>query len=265
VNPFYIGKVRYSGEQRDGTHQPLIDRALWDRVQQIRAQRAPLKAGGGRATFHAPDGLLLEIGYCGRCGARLHWNKGDKKDGRYWCSRRRKFGHSACDAPLIPAPKIEGLVFEVLRSLSLPRTLRDAVLQLVQDRITHATPETASTDALKAQLARVQDMYQIGDLDRAEYVRRRERLQRQLDQATPRPPRLLDIERATQLLSDMPRLLDAASLAQRRALLRQVVRTVWLEKVAVTAIAPAANFLLLVETLTESGGSGGINGDLDWS
>jgi site-specific DNA recombinase len=83
TNPFYIGKVRYLGEERDGAHQALIDRALWERVQMIRAQRAPHQAGGGQATFHPPDGLLLEIAHCGQCGARLHWNKGDKKEGRY--------------------------------------------------------------------------------------------------------------------------------------------------------------------------------------
>jgi hypothetical protein len=51
----------------------------------------------------------------------------------------------------------------------------------------------------------------------------------------------------------MPSLLDSATPAQRRALLRQVLDTVWIEKFAVTAIKPAANFLLLIET--------GINGD----
>jgi hypothetical protein len=98
---------------------------------------------------------------------------------------------------------------------------------------------------------RLKDMYQMGDLDRADYVRRRERLQRQLDQATPQPTRQLDIERAVRLLGDMSSLLDSAGPAQRRPLLHQVVTTIWIEKFAVTAIKPAANFLLLVETITE--------------
>jgi hypothetical protein len=50
MNPFYIGKVRYNGEERDGAHEPLIERALWDRVQEIRATRAPAVAAGRGCT-----------------------------------------------------------------------------------------------------------------------------------------------------------------------------------------------------------------------
>jgi len=118
---------------------------------------------------------------------------------------------------------------------------------VVQDRLKRATPETADTAALTAQLERLKDLYQMGDLDRNDYVRRRERLQRQLSQAMPPPIRTLDVERATQLLGDLPTLLDAATPTQRRALLRQVLTSVWIEKFAVTAIKPSANFLLLKE------------------
>jgi len=168
-------------------------------------------------------------------------------------------GARQAHAPLIPASPIEELVFDVLRSLTIPTTLRDGVLQVVQDRLKRATPETADTAALTAQLERLKDLYQMGDLDRNDYVRRRERLQRQLSQAMPPPIRTLDVERATQLLGDLPTLLDAATPTQRRALLRQVLTSVWIEKFAVTAIKPSANFLLLIGTIA------GINGDLDWN
>jgi hypothetical protein len=37
----------------------------------------------------------------------------------------------------------------------------------------------------------------------------------------------------------------------RRALIRQVLTTIWIEKAAVTAIQPAANFLLLIVGIVE--------------
>ena len=52
---------------------------------------------------------------------------------------------------------------------------------------------------------------------------------------------------ATDLYSVMDALLDCATPAQRRAIMRQVIETVWIEKVAVTAIRPAATYALLVE------------------
>jgi site-specific DNA recombinase len=47
TNPFYVGRVRYNGEERDGKHEALIDRALWDEVQALRTERAHNKSGGG--------------------------------------------------------------------------------------------------------------------------------------------------------------------------------------------------------------------------
>jgi site-specific DNA recombinase len=256
TNPFYIGMVTYKGEQTRGAHELLIDRGLWDRVQEIRAARAPHK-GGGRARFHDPDGLLLEVAYCGKCGARLHWNKGDKADGRYWCSRRRNYGVTACDAPLIPASPIERQVLDVLRTLTIPPVLRDAVIQVVADRLTRsATPQTIDITDLEAQLSRLKDLYQLGHLERHEYLQKRAKLERKLAQAAPLPTRSIDIEPAMNFLGDLPMLLDAAVNAQRRALIRQLVQKIWIEKNAVTAIKPAANFLLLVQALA------GINGDL---
>jgi site-specific DNA recombinase len=70
TNKFYLGVVTYLGKELQGAHEAAIDRAIWDRVQEIRAARA--RAPGGRRTFRPPDGLLLEIAYCGKCGARLH-------------------------------------------------------------------------------------------------------------------------------------------------------------------------------------------------
>jgi hypothetical protein len=202
----------------------------------------------------------LEIAYCGKCGARLHWNKGDKAHGYYWCSRRRQFGKEACDMPLIDSTRIEPLILDILRKLTIPATLRDAVLAFAQQRLAEpAGPQEATIVALKDQLERLKDLYELGDIPKADYLRKREQLQRRLAQATPPPARSLVIERATALLGDLPALLVAASREQQRALIRLVLPRIWIEKFAVTAIKPAANFLLLVEAI-----AAGFNGDLGW-
>jgi hypothetical protein len=163
--------------------------------------------------------------------------------------------------PLIDAQRIEPIVLDMLRRLTIPATLRDAVIAFARQRLEEpATTQEATIAALRAQLERIRDTYQLGDLSREEYLRRREQLQRRLAQATPPPSRVLDIERATNMLSDPPALIDAATREQQRAFIRLVVTKIWIEKLAVTAIQPAANFLLLVEAI-----AGGFNGDLDWA
>jgi len=93
----------------------------------------------------------------------------------------------------------------------------------------------------------LKDMYQMGHIERSEYLQKRGQLERQIAHL-PAPSMLtFNIERAVTLLGDMSALLESASLAQRRAIIRQVLEMIWLQKFAVTAIKPAANFALLVE------------------
>jgi site-specific DNA recombinase len=249
-NPFYIGIVTYHGEEKKGSHQPLIDRDLWEQVQAIRARRAKQP---GKAIVRGPGGLLTELAFCGRCGARLWWCQG-----RYMCGGRRRFGVDACDAPMLTARAIEPLVLDVIRNCSLIAPLRDAVIQVVKDRL--ARPTTGGdvdASALRAQLTRLKELFEWGDLGKAEYLWKREQIQKQIAQIQTHTPCLLDVERAIELLGNMAELIDAGSDAQLRALLQTVFLTIWLEKGAVVAIRPAPAFALLMEVVSVSGDLGG--------
>jgi hypothetical protein len=254
TNKFYLGIVTYHGEERPGNHEPLIDRALWESVQSIRQRRTHMRpaskrraaglSGGGRLGEPDSIGILSAMARCAHCGAVLYWHNGED----YWCSQRRKFGKSACDAPMILASRIDPLVLDVLRALTIPATVRDAVLAEVRRRLDHAVgPDGNQRSALEAQLERLKDLYQFGDLERGAYLQKRRLIERQLARLPNPSAQLLNTEHAIGLLSNMDALLDSATPAQHRALIRQVIETVWIEKVAVTAIKPAATYALLVE------------------
>jgi len=63
--------------------------------------------------------------------------------------------------------------------------------------------------------------------------------------------RQFNTEKAITLLRDITSLLTVATPVQQRALIRQVLKSVWIEKVAVTAIKPTATFALLVELVAQ--------------
>ena len=72
----------------------------------------------------------------------------------------------------------------VLRALSVPPTLRDAVIATVQRRVARpASAEGRDITKLETQLARLKDMYQMGDIEKPEYLKRREALQHILPRA----------------------------------------------------------------------------------
>lgn len=105
VNSAYAGFV---GGRRDkelaikGTHEAIVDVALFERVQAIRSLRTrtlnPGRPGGGYA--------LAKLAICERCGRPLHGTKGGRSNTRrYYCSGRKQ--GTDCDQPIADADTLE--------------------------------------------------------------------------------------------------------------------------------------------------------------
>lgn len=90
-NPFYYGDFYWNDKLHHGTHTPLIDKDLWDKVQELLNQskvKDEPKPKYGAMPF-AFKGLLV----CGECGRTVTAEKHTKKSGKefiyYHCT---KFG-----------------------------------------------------------------------------------------------------------------------------------------------------------------------------
>ena len=53
-NPLYIGLVRHAGELHDGQHEAIVDRALFDQVQDALTQSGPGEAAQDRSAEARP-------------------------------------------------------------------------------------------------------------------------------------------------------------------------------------------------------------------
>jgi len=90
---------------------------------------------------------------------------------------------------MIMADKIESLVLDVLRSCSLIATLRDAVIGVVRERLERPTTGShADAAALRARLVRIKQLFEWGEMEKAEYLRKREQVQQQLARLQPHAP-----------------------------------------------------------------------------
>ncbi len=255
-NTAYIGLCSCSGVAYPGRHPPLIARDLWDRCQAIQERRST--NAGGKVPLRT-GGLLSEIAYCGRCGARLHWHtSGHQTTGYYRCGRRAGWGSAMCDAPMIRAAMIEEQAIDLVRHLSITDEQRERVLDVVQQRIDRLVAGVATPDRarLQRQLERLRVAYLAGDedLDDAVYFRERDRLNKLLA-AQPEPPQYhMDIATALDRLATFGGVLDGATPLQRRTIVQELFRTVWLEKPGITAIAPSRPFADLIEAMMVCGG-----------
>lgn len=107
----------------EGTHEPIIDRELWDRVQLMVAQRAkPFSAG--------TIGLFARKARCANCGYVM---RSSQNRGKHYlkCSNRH-VSKDACIGSFISVDKLEQLVLSELRRLSAEYLDKDELARNIE-------------------------------------------------------------------------------------------------------------------------------------
>jgi hypothetical protein len=163
-----------------------------------------------------------------------------------------------CDAPMIRASHIEAQALDLVRYPSITDDQRERVLAAVQRRIDAAVARVATPDRARItrQLERLRAAYLAGDEDLSDavYFRERDRLMKLLS-AQPEPLHLsFDVVAAVERLATFGTVMDTATPLQRRTIMQELFRFVWLEKPGITAIAPSRPFADLIEAMMVCGG-----------
>ena len=128
-NPYYKGQVRYKGVCYDGVHEPLVDPATWQQVQDLLAARSQ---GGThqRTNLHYLRGSV----YCGSCGSRLMLTTAKNRWGTVYpyviCSGRTR-KTTICQRQAMPVDLIEELIEDEYRTIALSPDLRDHIEELI--------------------------------------------------------------------------------------------------------------------------------------
>ena len=109
-NPVYIGEIAHKGIRHAGLHRPILERCLWEAVQDQLREQAPVSGTRGAKVSRSP--LLGKI--FDHAGSRLtpsHAVKNGRRY-RYYVSRGLVTGSSRenPDGWRLPAPQIERLV-----------------------------------------------------------------------------------------------------------------------------------------------------------
>lgn len=124
----------------EGTHEAIIDRPLWDRVQALLAQRAKPFAGG-------TIGLFSRKARCACCGAAL---RSSKSHGRHYLQCATRYvSKEACPGVFLPVALLERAVLGELRRLLAEFLDRALLRQALADQ---PRPRSAA-ERLKEELA----------------------------------------------------------------------------------------------------------------
>jgi site-specific DNA recombinase len=254
----YVSGLRDKSRAIKGLHEPIVTDELFDRVQEVRGWRTRVVKPGPPSDEY----LLRKLLRCERCGARMHGTRGSKTAvRRYMCSTRR-YGHS-CGERIVKAEALEGQLIDWIRAFQPDGQLHDLLLQTVQAQTAEHTAQPAERrNELLDQLQRLQDLYVLGDLTKAQYIMRRQALEEELQRQG--PPAKPAVDRAKALLDEFPRFWEIETQpAERRKLLLSLFEQVWAQNGQIVAVQPHDDFLPYFQAIQHGAAPGGAEGGSD--
>ncbi|MDL2287858.1 recombinase family protein [Oscillospiraceae bacterium OttesenSCG-928-F05] len=154
------GVIAYNGKEYVGRHTPIIDRDTYERAMAMQRERSSKK-------FHAASRYLLTgLVYCGKCGAKMRYQKWGKRGEKLVCySQEKNKPHLVrdpnCTQPKLWADEVEDTVLTALFALSLDpgeageMTGEVTVLEMLWER----------SGALEKKLKRLYNLYAGSDDD----------------------------------------------------------------------------------------------------
>ena len=162
--------------------------------------RAPRLQGEGQAAEPAIKRVPAEQAPALRAlrstNARQSWMAAVR---RYLCSGRRH-GHG-CEQPITKAEPLESQLADWLRAFQPDEHLRAIVLDTITRQANQEGTGPDRRAELAEQLRRLQDLFVLGDLTKAQYVMRRQAVQDELERlAPPADPQLLRSRAGTRRL-----------------------------------------------------------------
>jgi site-specific DNA recombinase len=232
-NPFYYGVIRVKGKLLPGSHEPLISKATFDRVQRILSGR---RAQSERPSKHSfPFSSLIA---CSLCGHHFTAYTVRKTSGRSYTYYRCSMGSKGCAQPHVTEREIIEVITPALKQVTLTSAERDRCIEVIHEINLEETEAVVSDldqlrrehAALVRKSSHILDMYIAGELTREEKLAKTAEVQEQtkaLDiQITGATQNQHDwIELAEQFfesLSDAENIFDASNAIEKRALLRSL-------------------------------------------
>jgi len=182
TNPFYYGHFRYSGEMYEGRHTPIVEKRLFDKVQEVVKLRGRIQKAKKEPT------ALCRLMKCGECGCSITAEAITKrqKNGNvhryvyYRCTKKR----GPCSQSYVREEVLNVQLSNLLSGFVLPQEWsKEMLLMADKDGQEAQSVAVASVRELRANLAdidtriaRLTDVYVEQDIDRDAYLVRKRAL-----------------------------------------------------------------------------------------
>lgn len=169
----YLGYSFYGGKWYKGTHEPIVEKELFDRVAELKEQKHTEYLEHNRRDGMATSYLGGFI-YCANCGAKYVKDshqcqkKGvPYKKHVYKCHSRAQKSKNAvidpnCRNKIWNMDELNNLIFDEIKKLALDP---DYINELTGDSIEdNSQPIKAEIEKLENQISKVMDLYTVGNM-----------------------------------------------------------------------------------------------------
>jgi len=179
-NPFYYGYFWFGGVLYHGTHQPMVTKAEFDRVQALLQRNGPTRPQHHQFAF---TGLIR----CGICNCGITAERKVKRSGKtytyYHCTGKR-----GCPANSVSESYLETSIWALFDSLKLdPPVARLGVELVSKEKLTNVDDPGAillhsTIMSLRRKMERIYEMRENGELSSKEFSERKGRVQTEIIQ-----------------------------------------------------------------------------------
>ena len=171
TNPFYYGHFRYGGEIYEGKHTPLIDKQLFDKVQEVLVRRGHPQAPERQQKAFC--GLLR----CGECGCMITAEI-QKGHTYYRCTKKSA---ARCSQPYIREETLAADLSEILTRYTMPEDWAQGLLKLANEDERDNSKTAANfvrdlrekVNDISRRIDRITDLFVDQDIDHEAYLERK--------------------------------------------------------------------------------------------
>ena len=230
-NPLYIGMLpsKADGKPYQGEHEPIIDKATFDRVQQLLNAKSEHFHGSLKHPFKAKY-LLTGLTYCGECGGRVSCVSGHGYT--YYGCRKTNDGdprHKVlpkCKTPYYNTKKLDKLITDEVLKLSYDDK---AIQALIKPR--KQTDHRKAIKSLEKQKSRLIDLYAVGGINLEELTIKINDLSKRIETLKNDHPEMpeLSFEDAKEIFSNSKEIFSSSDIERQRAILHSLIKKIVLD------------------------------------
>jgi DNA invertase Pin-like site-specific DNA recombinase len=150
-NRTYLGEAVHKGKSYPGEHEPIVDRATWDRVHEALTTNAKRRGNEARARTPAPLRGLMRCTHCSAAMTPTHTRRRGRLYRYYICLGASRRGHDTCPVRSIAAGEVEGLVLgQVRRLLASPELVVRTITAVRRENGAAQDTELEEGDVIEA-------------------------------------------------------------------------------------------------------------------